>query len=629
MDTASTLPMRVQHRVKRALQYLEYNQYSKGLKIIEELLSQHPQTPTLLSIRSLFLFYTEGYVDSVPIGELAVDLEPENVGNWARLGRQHLERWEYAPALRCFRHIQALEPQNRVQEQTFCRLLLQNGTHLEGAEVAFRLWRGDKSRLETWIYLILELYLTGKWAQLGQIIDKLVSERGKELDKYQVSELISAKLRLYLNYHRISEANLAFSAESHLITDPYLRLSYSLRIQIADSHLSEARETCRALIALNPEQIEPIRQLLSLSPAPERELKELLEKYPKSETLILHRIEQAAEQELPQLLAAYLYTKIHLKTPAVSIILKRLLHSHILREVVAKLLISLENSQSSDPRDIVAWGFYTCSCFFFLVNDLISAQHCIDQASELLPEEADFLLLRSKLLYRSKNLPEAINLREKARKTDPRDRYLNYKCAVYHLLGNDINTANDVIAPFSVDAESPGLQLHTNQEIRYELKLAEAWERLGRATEAMQHFLEAEEHFRDISSVLYRLEEDFLLRFTVNTYVDALEACGNVFGHKLYVRVAKGILRTAPEMRELDRNQVVAVAELAKRTIRVEDSELQKLLFAYLIRENRVFLCLKIALKASEPEKTAYLQAIRTVQSPHFRLVFKCVTLKS
>ena len=618
------------HRVKRALQYLEYSQYSKGLKIIEELLTQLPQTPTLLSIQSLFLFYTEGYTVSVPIGEQAVDLDPTDVGNWARLGRQHLERWEYAPALRCFRHIVALEPQNQGHMQTYCRLLLQNGQYGEAAGVACALWRGDRSRLEGWVYYILALYLTGQWAQSVQIIDKLLSERGTELNKYQVSELISAKFRLFFTHNRFSEADLAFSAESHLITDPSLRLSYHLRLQIAHSRLSAAKETCRAMLALNPEQIEPLRQLISLSSEPERELKELLERYPESETLALYRIEQANTQELPILLSAYLQAKIRLKTPAVAIALKRFLHRDVLRKVVEELRISLEQRQAfpSDPAtrletDRVAWGFYACSRFFFLVKDLANAQLCIDKASELLPDAADFLLLRSKLLSLSKNLPAALHLRETARKMDPRDRYLNYKCAVFHLLGNDVSTANAVIAPFSMNSDSPGLQLHLNQEIRYELKLAEALERLGSATEAADQFLEAEEHFRDISSVLYRLEEDFLLRFTINTYADGLEVCGSVFGNQLYVRAVKGVLRTAPEMKELNRNQAVVIAEMVKRTICSEDLQLQRLLFAYLMRENRVFLCLKIALKASEPDKSAYLQEISTSPSPHLSLVLK------
>ena len=67
----------------------------------------------------------------------------------------------------------------------------------------------------------------------------------------------------------------------------------------------------------------------------------------------------------------------------------------------------------------------------------------------------------------------------------------------------------------------------------------------------------------------------------------------------------------------------LVIAEMVKRTICSEDLQLQRLLFAYLMRENRVFLCLKIALKASEPDKSAYLQEISTSPSPHLSLVLK------
>lgn len=634
MQAGNSLPLRAQHRLKRALQYLDYSQHSKGLKIVEELLRQHPLTPLLLSIQSLFLFYTEGYIVSIPIGEEAIRLDPTDVGNWVRLGRQHVERWEYVPALRCYRHIVALEPQNRELKWTYCKLLLQNGCYEETAEVAFSLWKEDKRPLEGWIYCILGLYLTAKCDKTAQFIDKFLSERGENLNKYQISELISAKIHLFLTNNRISDANLAFSSESHLILDPFLRFSYLFRIQIGQSHISEAISTCKSLISLNPEQLSPIKQLISLSLEPERELIQgLMELYPESETLAVYRLETAGKEEISGLLIAYLQGKITLKTPAISTIFKRLMpiHKPILHSVVQKVYISLSQTHSfpTNPllfltEDVLAWGFYACSRFFYLVNDLISSQDCIEKAISYLPRTGDFLLFRSKLLRRGNDLLNAVKMREMAREMDPRDRYINYRCAVYHLLRNDIETANAVIAPFSVDEDSPGLQIRQNQEVHYELKLAEAWERLGNSPAASEQYLEVEEQLRDMSSVTYRLDEEVIQRLSIITYAEALEACSNVFHQKVYIRTVKGILRTAPEMKDMNRNQTTAVAEMVKRVICTEDRELQDLLFTYLMRENRVFLCLKIANRSLEPFKTDYFKRISAFQAPHFTLVLNC-----
>jgi hypothetical protein len=83
-------------------------------------------------------------------------------------------------------------------------------------------------------------------------------------------------------------------------------------------------------------------------------------------------------------------------------------------------------------------------------------------------------------------------------------------------------------------------------------------------------------------------------------------------------------LRTAPEMKEMNRNQAVAVAEMIKRVICTEDRQLQDLLFTYLMRENRVYLCLKIASRSLEPLKTDYFERISASQAPHFSLVLNC-----
>ena len=627
--------LRSQHRLKRISQYLSYSQYPKALKLTEELLVSDPQNPVFLSFKSLCLFYIEGYRVSAEIGELAVERDPEDTGNWERLARQHIERWEYRLALRCYRHILHLEPENRDYLRTYSRLLLQNHLYSDALEASHRLWMGDKGDTSGWVYYIVALYMTDEWSTAVTVISELIARKGVE--KYALLELVAVKYELLLAHKCASSLSPACFSPFDSVT----RLSYTLQYHLLTGDTESAKSTSKQLIHYNCENLDYIEQYYTLCCEDNKCLQELAEQYPHSEAVNLVKVVKSQGNEFEMELIRYLETKIRLKTPAIRVIFTKFTENQgkndVLRRIMRDLYANLDKNQTfmsdstlSLDNSTLAWGFYACSRYFFTINDLILSEKSIKKATSLLPNTPDFLLLLSKLEYLSGDLQSAIGHRETARLLEPRDRYLNYKCAVLHLRNGDIDTANRVIAPFSVAEDAPGeLQIHETQDVRYELHLASAFERLQDFPQAASMYFDVEEHYRDMSTLLYRLEDDLLQRMTIRTYGKALEMEEKMWEMKGYGKAVAGILRNAGEMRELHREQKWAVVQIVYKMMKTGNKEIKRLLFRYLYREKRYFLCLKVALGCEETEKSEYLREIMGERGGYLEQVVSALRLKS
>ena len=124
---------------------------------------------------------------------------------------------------------------------------------------------------------------------------------------------------------------------------------------------------------------------------------------------------------------------------------------------------------------------------------------------------------------------------------DLADRYLNSFCVKRLLANNDIEQADKTVSLFAKDGDQMN-NLYDMQCMWYEISAGSAFFRLGELGKSLKKFLAVGKHFADITDDQYDFHTYCIRKMTLRSYIRMLRVEDDLYGHKYYLRGAKGAI---------------------------------------------------------------------------------------
>lgn len=205
------------------------------------------------------------------------------------------------------------------------------------------------------------------------------------------------------------------------------------------------------------------------------------------------------------------------------------------------------NGSASSTSEGAMTRFHTSALYFLaqhynyhLSRDLSKALKYIDEALKSDPESVDFLQTKARTLKYLGGMPEAVELMEKARSLDERDRAINTKCAKYQLRNDQNESALETMSKFTRNetAGGPLGDLHDMQCIWYLTEDGQSYLRQRRLGLALKRFHAAFNVFEIWQEDQFDFHNFSLRKGMIRAYIDMLRWEDRLRDHPFYARLA-------------------------------------------------------------------------------------------
>jgi N-alpha-acetyltransferase 15/16, NatA auxiliary subunit len=177
---------------------------------------------------------------------------------------------------------------------------------------------------------------------------------------------------------------------------------------------------------------------------------------------------------------------------------------------------------------------------FHLSRDLSKALRFIDEAIESDPKSVDFHQTKGRTLKYLGAMPEAMDMMEKARSLDERDRAINTKCAKYQLRNDQNEKALETMSKFTRNetAGGPLGDLHDMQCIWYLTEDGQSYLRQRRLGLALKRLHAAFNVFEIWQEDQFDFHNFSLRKGMIRAYIDMLRWEDCLRDHPFYARLA-------------------------------------------------------------------------------------------
>jgi peptide alpha-N-acetyltransferase len=136
------------------------------------------------------------------------------------------------------------------------------------------------------------------------------------------------------------------------------------------------------------------------------------------------------------------------------------------------------------------WTLYYLGLHYSATGDFVHANELLNVALEHTPTLPELYIAKARNLKRTGDYVGAVEVMDAARELDGQDRFLNTKCATYHLKAGDIEGAQNLLGMFTKkDAATPAKDLEDMQSFKFLLEDGEANMKKNQLAIALKRFI--------------------------------------------------------------------------------------------------------------------------------------------
>ena len=184
---------------------------------------------------------------------------------------------------------------------------------------------------------------------------------------------------------------------------------------------------------------------------------------------------------------------------------------------------------------------------YYLSRDLDQATQYVDKAISLNPLKTDytFHMTRARIIKHRGDIPGASKAMNEAREMDPKDRYINTKCAKYQLRNDENQTALDTMGMFT-RKEAVGGPLGDLLEMQcvwYLTEDGESYLRQGKLALAFKRFQQVYNIFDTWTEDQFDFHSFSFRKGMIRAYVDMIRWEDGIRQHPFYSRAAQSAIK--------------------------------------------------------------------------------------
>ncbi|KDQ22405.1 hypothetical protein PLEOSDRAFT_1109515 [Pleurotus ostreatus PC15] len=595
------LPSKEATLFRELLTLYETRQLKKGVKTADQILKKFPEHGETLCMKGLCLAQSGKREEGIELVKKGMRFDLTSHICWHVFGLIQKDEKNYEEALKSYTQALRFDKENinilRDSAQLQTQLRIYDGL----VETRHTLLRLRPSLRQHWIALAVAHHLNGNLSSAKKILEHYEYSL-KNIPDYDVehSETLLYHVRILEDLGEYAEglSLLDINSKSRAIVDRTAIMEFRARL-LSKLRDTDASNAWRALIDHNSDCYEYYRGYLAGkdvdldNPSDESRaqalaiLQEFASQLPKAATPRRMALSFATGEQFSDLIQQYLRSGLTKGVPSLFADIKGLYTEpqkyKAIQEAAEAIL-----QENTPPEGQCSHGEPTT----YLWTLCFLAQHYsyVPRATPSQPlPSPDFeraLALLSTAIAHTPTLPELYTLRARvlkragdplgaaaamneARLLDGQDRFLNTKCAKYHLRAGMIDEAIQFFGMFTKkDATNPGADLEEMQSTLYLIEAGDAEYRLGKLHLALKRYVAVDKIFHEMEDDQYDFHGYSLRKFNLNIYLNLLAWEDRLRSHPAYVTAALQASRIFVKVHD-DPSLITA----ASSSVRLSDAE--------------------------------------------------------
>ncbi|KAG8856490.1 hypothetical protein FRB91_000771 [Serendipita sp. 411] len=557
---SAPLPPKEAALFKTLLSQYEARQLKKAIKTADQILKKVGNHGETISMKGLVLTYQGKREEGMELVKKGVLLDLQSHICWHVHGLVHKQDKNYEEALKCYAQALKYDPGNMniLRDTATLQSQLRRFDHLEQTRLTILKLR--PSLKQNWVALSVAYGLNNDWVAAQKLLEEFLS-MVKEVPPFdpEFSELLLFYLTVLErngNYEKALK-QLEEYTEANKVVDRMHAATFQPRLLQKLGRTEEANEKYKTLIARNPDCYDFYRAYfghngLSLDDSsPESintltsELELFANQFPHA--LVPRRLPLTITSgELFQtLVKQYILRGLKKNIPSLFADLKPLYGDDTKRSVIQSIVEQYRDEleaesgtkDEDDSPTTYVWTLYFLGLHYSAQGEYQRAHDILNKAIEHTPTLPELYTAKARNLKRAGDHVGAAAALDVAAELDGQDRFLNTKCATYHLRMGDVEGAQKFLGMFTKkDALSPAKDLEDMQSFKFLLEDGEARMRENMLPMALKRFRTIDKIFLDFNDEQFDFHGFCIRRFTLNIYFDVVKWANDLRWHSIYIR---------------------------------------------------------------------------------------------
>jgi tetratricopeptide (TPR) repeat protein len=583
---AQPLPSKEQTLFRHLVQHYEGKQYKKGIKAADQILRKHPNHGDTQAMKALVLSCQGKETEAFDLCKLALRNAMKSHVCWHVYGLLYRGVRNYEEAIKAYRFALKLEPESPQIARDLALLQMQMRDYpglVQSRRQAVQAKPGIRSN---WTALAVAMHLSGDLAGAEDVLKKFEETLKQPPPKGDLEnqEAVLYKISVIAESGDVQRALEQVDAVYKTAVDRTavmeMRAQYLLKLDKKE----EAEKAYRALLDRNAERrayFEGLEKSLGLDKSKKEDQEKLVQLY-QEEANKSERRDAARRIPLDFLEGdvfrehadKYLRKMFRKGVPSTFANIKQLYANPEKKQTIIDLVESYlkeeptangsaepngsangsDDKEKGPSQEDIALNWKLSVNYFlaqhydyYLSRDLDQATKYVDQAISLNPLKTDytFHMTRARIIKHRGDIPGASKAMNEAREMDPKDRYINTKCAKYQLRNDENQTALDTMGMFT-RKEAVGGPLGDLLEMQcvwYLTEDGESYLRQGKLALAFKRFQQVYNIFETWTEDQFDFHSFSFRKGMIRAYVDMIRWEDGIRQHPFYSRAAQSAIK--------------------------------------------------------------------------------------
>lgn len=581
---AQPLPSKEQTLFRHLVQNYESKQYKKGIKCADQILRKHPNHGDTQAMKALVLSCQGKEAEAFELCKLALRNAMKSHVCWHVYGLLYRGVRNYEEAIKAYRFALRLEPESPQIARDLALLQMQMRDYTGLVQSRRQAVQSKPGIRSNWTALAVALHLSGDLAGAEDVLKKFEETLKQPPHKGDLEhhEAVLYKISIIAEsgdvQRALDEVDAIFKKAVDRTAVMEMRADYLLKLDKKE----EAEKAYRALLNRNAERRDyftGLEKSLGLDKSKKEDQEKLVQLY-QEEANKSERRDAARRIPLDFLEGdvfrehadKYLRRMFRKGVPSTFANVKQLYANPSKKQTIIDLVESYtketpEANGSAEPNGSVNgsegkapssedialnWNlsvnyFLAQHYDYHLSRDLEKASQFVEKAIALNPLKNDytFHMTRARIIKHKGDIPGASKAMNEAREMDPKDRYINTKCAKYQLRNDENETAIATMGMFTRKEAVGGPlgDLLDMQCVWYLIEDGESYLRQNKLALAFKRFQQVYNIFDTWTEDQFDFHSFSFRKGMIRAYVDMIRWEDTLRQHPFYSRAAQSAVK--------------------------------------------------------------------------------------